>query len=118
GGQGGGASEAGWAIDAVTKQAAVFVHSLQTMDVFIGTLGQPITNKVFTVNAENYQEVSGSYFGGNVPAAFSPDGKYLSFLTIAPNDYGTCNNPGDDSSPDCAGPGQRCGRFKRCTAQE
>lgn len=118
GGQGGGSSEAGWVIDGVTKQAAVFVHSLQTMDVFIGKLGQPLTNKVFTVNAENYQEVSGSYFGGNVPAAFSADGKYLSFLTVAPNNYGTCNNPGSESSPDCKGPGQRCGRFKRCTAQE
>ncbi len=115
---GSGAPEASWHIDADLNKVAIFVHNLQTMDVYIGELGQAITNKVFTVNAENFQEVSGSYFGGAVPAAFSPDGKYLSFLTVAPNDYNLCTAPGNDSAPECTGPGQRCGRFQRCTAME
>ncbi|MBA2662613.1 MAG: hypothetical protein H0U74_09990 [Bradymonadaceae bacterium] len=113
-----GSSEGTWFIDPKVNKGVVYLHDLQTMDVFVGDLGRPITNKVFTVNSENFQDISGSYFGGYVPTAFSADGKYLSFLTTAPNDYARCQMPNSYDAPECTGPGQKCGRFKRCTAQE
>ncbi|QDG54641.1 hypothetical protein FIV42_29020 [Persicimonas caeni] len=107
------ATVGGWHIDPSTNQGMIFAPSLQTMDLRFGSLGGPITDTAFTVNAENYQQTSGSYFGESMPVGFSRDGKIAAFVTEAPNDYGEC-----ETAADCSGPGQRCGHQGRCTAYE
>ena len=104
------ATEGDWAVDARSGQAVVYNATLQTMSVRIGDLGAEIGDAVYTIDSSNYQETSGSYFGGNIPTAFSPDGKYMALVTQkAPMDYQLC-----ESSSECTGPGQRCGRSGRC----
>lgn len=97
-----------------TNTTVIYNPTLQTLDISVGTLGAPINagNKIYTIDSQNYQEVSGSYFGGNVPTAISPDGKYLAVMTTkAPLDTNAC----EDASQ-CTGVGERCGRFGRCTS--
>lgn len=92
----------------------VYNAQLQTLDISVGTLGTPISaaDKIYTIDSQNYQEVSGSYFGGNVPSAVSRDGKYLAVLTTkAPLDTNACTD-----ASQCTGVGERCGRFGRCSS--
>ncbi len=103
-----------WAADGDSEQAALMRPTLQSLNVTIGQLGSPITgDPTFTLDASNYQAVGGSYFGSNIPAAFSADGRYMAMSTSAPNDYGLCQ-----ADTDCSGTGQRCGVSGRCTAYE
>lgn len=103
----------GWHIDPASNQGMIFSPNLQTMDLRFGSLDGTITDTAYTVDAENYQQTSGSYFGESMPVAFSRDGKVAAFVTEAPNDYGEC-----ESASDCSGPVQRCGHQGRCTAIE
>lgn len=101
-----------WHVDVATQMGAVYTATLQTMDVKIGALGEEIAEVSFTIDSSNYQDVSGSYFGGQVPTAFSPDGKTMAIVTQkAPLDTNTC-----ESVAECLAPGERCGRFGRCAA--
>lgn len=107
-------TEGDWAIDPVTEKAAVYNATLQTMDIKLGELGDTIDTLAYTIDSSNYQETSGSYFGGSIPTAFSTDGQYMALVTQkAPMDYNLCEN-----ASECMGPGQRCGRFGRCSAIE
>lgn len=103
----------GWHIDPSTNQGMIFAPSLQTMDIRFGSLDAAISDTAYTVNAENYQQTSGSHFGESMPVAFSRNGKIAAFVTEAPNDYGEC-----ETAADCSGPVQRCGHQGRCTAIE
>ncbi|MEZ4460459.1 MAG: hypothetical protein R3E66_12195 [bacterium] len=97
-----------------TNLSVVFNPTLQTLDISVSALGTPVTaaDKIYTIDSQNYQEVSGSYFGGDVPAAVSADGKYLAVMTTkAPLDTNACTD-----ASDCTGVGERCGRFGRCTS--
>jgi hypothetical protein len=101
-------------VSPVAQTAIVYNATLQTLDVSVTPLGTPVTaaDKIYTLNSENYQEVSGSYFGGNVPSAISKDGKYLAILTTkAPLDTNACTD-----ASQCTGVGERCGRFGRCSS--
>jgi len=103
-----------WFISPQTNHAVTYRATLQTMDISVGDLNSAVDigDKVYTINAENYQEVAGSYFGGNVPTAISPDGKRMAMVTSsAPLDTNSCTN-----ASDCTGPGERCGRFGRCAS--
>lgn len=99
-------------IDEVSNKVVVYKPTLQELDISIGELGGDVQS-VYTIDAKNYQEVGGSYFGATIPTAFSPDGKYMALLTTAPNNYNTCESDGD-----CTGVGQHCGEQKLCTARE
>ncbi len=107
-------TEGDWHIDPATNRGVLYNATLQTMDVKIGELGGELTQLSYTIDSSNYQETSGSYFGGSIPTAFSDDGKVMALVTQkAPNDYNLCDN-----EVDCTGIGQRCGRFGRCSAIE
>ncbi len=103
----------GWFIDPATQTVMVYTPNIQTLDIKMGTLGTPVSDTTYTVDARNYQQTSGSYFGQTMPVAISPDGKVAAFVTQAPNDYGACQ-----SAADCSGPVKRCGQNNRCTAIE
>jgi hypothetical protein len=108
------ATEGDWHLDPESSAGVLYNATLQTLDVKIGELGDELQELTYTLNSENYQMTSGSYFGGSIPTAFSPDGKRMAFVTQkAPLDYNLC----DDAS-ECLGPGQRCGQFGRCAAIE
>lgn len=108
------ATEGDWFVDPAAQKAVVYNATLQTMDVKIADLGEEVGAAAFTIDSTNYQETSGSYFGGNIPTAFSPDGKYMALVTQkAPMDYGLCEN-----ASECIGVGERCGRFGRCSVIE
>lgn len=107
-------TEGDWHVDADAGVGVVYNATLQTMDVKIGDVGQEISTLAYTIDSSNYQETSGSYFGGSIPTAFSPDGKFMALVTQkAPLDYNNCTD-----GSQCTGPGQRCGRFGRCSAIE
>ncbi len=107
-----GGTEGDWHADPNSGNAVIYNPTLQTMDVLIGDTSGGITDVTYTIDSQNYQEVSGSYFGGNVDTAFSPDGKYMAMLTSkAPMDTNACT-----SAADCTGVGERCGRFDRCAS--
>lgn len=107
-------TEGDWFLAPETDTAVLFLPSLQTMDIAVGTLGEPLEVK-YTINSENYQEVSGSYFGGNIPTDITNDGKIMAVLTqSAPLDYNACDN----DSQCTQGPGQICGFKNRCAAIE
>lgn len=108
------ATQGDWQISSDAELAVTYRATLQTMDVLVGELGAIIDtpDKIYTINAENYQEVAGSYFGGNVPTAISKDGKRLAMITAsAPLDTNACTD-----ASQCTGPGERCGRFGRCAS--
>ena len=108
------ATEGDWHIDRATNRGVLYTATLQTMDVKIGELGTELNELTYTIDSSNYQETSGSYFGGSIPTAFSPDGGVMALVTQkAPNDYNLCEN-----ASECTGVGQRCGRFGRCSAIE
>jgi hypothetical protein len=106
-------AQGSWHLDEAAGKMVFFKPTLQTLDIQVEAFGQPASSVDYTINAENYQEVGGSYFGSTIPTAFSRDGKVMAVLTTAPNNYNTCQ-----SSADCKGVGQHCGRFKVCTAIE
>lgn len=108
------ATEGDWFFDPDSGKAVVYNATLQTLDVRIGDFGSEVGEAAFVIDSTNYQETSGSYFGGDIPTAFSPDGKFMALVTQkAPMDYNSC-----ESGADCVGPGQRCGRFDRCSVIE
>ncbi len=93
-----------------SDSVVVYQPTLQTLNVLYGELGMLQDTVDFTVNSQNYQEVSGSYFGGAVLTAFNDDGSRMAFVTQrAPLDSNSCQNESE-----CLGPGARCGRFDRC----
>src|SRR5690606_11983732 len=103
-----------WAADAVSERAVLMRSTLQALNVTIGQLGSPVMGEpTFTLDAANFQEVGGSYFGSNIPATFSPDGRYMAMITSAPNNYDLCQ-----ADSDCSGTAQRCGVSGICTAYE
>lgn len=108
-------TEGDWTFDPASGHAVVYSPTLQTLDVRIGSFGAEISDVTYTVDSSNFQETSGSYYGSTIPTAFSRDGNVMAMLTLSgPNDYGLCS-----SANDCTdGPGQRCGRFGRCSAIE
>lgn len=107
------ATEGDWHLDTESGLGVVFNATLQTMDVKVGSLGSEVSELTYTIDSSNYQETSGSYFGGSIPTAFSADGSVMAVVTTAPNDYNLCENESE-----CTGVGQRCGRFGRCSAIE
>lgn len=113
-----GATEGTWFLAPEANISVAYRHGLQTMEVLVGGLGEALNEPAFTVDAQNYQEISGAYFGGFVPTAVSGDGQRVAFMTLAPNDYNACDDPDTENSAQCTGPGQKCGRFERCTALE
>lgn len=105
-----------WQYSKAAGKAAVFSPTLQTLSIRVADTGTSITegDQIYLIDAANYQEVGGSYFGSNIPAAFSPDGRYLAILTSAPNKYNLC-----EGNAQCdASLGQHCGEEKVCTARE
>lgn len=105
-----------WFVDPSNDVGVLYTADLQTMDIHVGPLGTAIDPGLFIykIDSSNYQAVSGSYFGGDVASAISGDGKVLALLTQkAPMDYNACSDVSQ-----CTGPGQRCGRFDRCSAIE
>ena len=107
-------TEGDWHLEPEQNLAVVYNATLQTMDVKIGDLDQEVTQLTYTIDSSNYQETSGSYFGGSIPTAFSRDGSVMALVTQkAPNDYNLCANESE-----CTGVGQRCGRFGRCSVIE
>jgi hypothetical protein len=106
-------STGNWFISTEADQGIRFTYTPQTLDLNFGPLDGPINAHSFTVDAQNYQQTSGGYFGQSMPIAISDDGKVAAFVTVAPNNYGEC-----EAASECTGPGQRCGRFGRCTAIE
>lgn len=108
------ATEGDWYVASESNTGVLYNATLQTLEVKIGELGSELEELTYTLNSENYQETSGSYFGGSIPTAFSDDGKLMAMVTQkAPLDYNLCEN-----ASECLGPGQRCGRFGRCAAIE
>lgn len=108
-----GTTLGGWFLDPATNTSMVYLPQIQNLDIKMGTLDGPAGETTYTVNAENYQQTSGSYFGSSMPVSVSPDGKLAAFVTRAPNDYGECS-----TAADCSGPVKKCGRYGRCTAIE
>lgn len=107
-------TEGDWYLAPQSKKAVLFRPSLQTMDVAVGAFDETLEVK-YTINSENYQQVSGSYFGGNIPTDITNDGKIMAVLTqSAPLNYNACEN----DSQCTQGPGQICGFKKRCAAIE
>lgn len=92
--------------------------SLQELKVKLGTMSE--LDAEVSLGGANFQESGGSYFDGNVDAAFSDDGSRLTFLTSAPNDYETCtrSNPQDRYSGECEAVAARCGAQRRCSRWE
>ncbi len=92
--------------------------SLQELRVKLGTMSE--FDAEITLGGSNFQERGGSYFDGNVDAAFNDDGSRLTFLTSAPNDYEACtrSNPQDRYSGDCEVASARCGAQRRCSRWE
>lgn len=108
------ATQGDWLIAPDSAKAITFEATLQTMTVRVGDLGENIGPEaaVHTIDGSNYQEVAGSYFGGNVPSAVSADGKLLAVATSsAPLDTNACTD-----ASQCTGPGERCGIFGRCSS--
>lgn len=105
-----------WIIDEGAGRAVLFSPTLKSLSIRVNDFGTPITadDQIYVIDGSNYQEVGGSYFGTNIPAAFSPDGRYLALLTTAPNNYSACEGNGDCD----AAAGQHCGEEKRCTVRE
>ncbi|MFP4599279.1 MAG: hypothetical protein ACLFVJ_13555 [Persicimonas sp.] len=103
----------GWHVDPDSDMGVIFSPEPQVLRLKIGDLGETISETTYTLSAENYQEISGGYFGSSMPVEISADGKLMAFVTEAPNNYGAC-----DVASDCSGPVQRCGRFGQCTAIE
>ena len=107
-------TEGDWYISPRSSMAVLFNPSLQKLDISIGAFGETLEKK-YTINSENYQEVSGSYFGGNIPTDMTDDGKIMAVLTqSAPLNYNACDN----DSQCTQGPGQVCGFKNRCAAIE
>ncbi|RAL23614.1 hypothetical protein DL240_05495 [Lujinxingia litoralis] len=104
-----------WEIDPVSGRTALFMPTLETVDVLVGELGTPIgaEDNLVTISGANYPGEAGSYFLGVLPTAFSADGNLVAFLTVGPNDYQECG-----SNADCTGTAQQCGDANRCTAIE
>lgn len=99
-----------WFIAPDADKVAVYQPTLQTLDVLVGDLGELQDSVDFTVDAQNYQEVSGSYFGGQTLTAINDEGTRMAFVTQrAPLDGDACTNDSE-----CLAPGARCGRFDRC----
>lgn len=105
-----------WYVDDVTGKSVLYSPTLQTLSIRVGEVGTAIeeADQVYLLDAANYQEVGGSYFGTNIPSALSSDGRYLALLTTAPNNYASCM-----SDAECDGErGQHCGEEGRCTVRE
>jgi hypothetical protein len=103
----------GWHIDPASDRQAIFLPHTQELQLRFNELGSSDSSDTYTYDAQNYQQVSGSYFSSSMPVAFSNDGQLAAFVTEAPNDYGTCSD-----ASDCSGPVKRCGRHDRCTSIE
>ncbi len=107
-------TEGDWFLSPSSEKTVLFRPSLQTLDIYVGGFTEA-PSKSYTINSENYQEVSGSYFGGNIPTDITEDGKVMAVLTqAAPLNYNSCDN----DSQCTQGPGQICGFKKRCAAIE
>jgi hypothetical protein len=106
-------AQGSWHLDEAAGRVVFYRPTLQTLAISVSEFGQPVGDVDYTVDATNYQAVSGSYFGATIPTAFSRDGKVMATLTNAPNNYNTCQ-----TSADCKGVGQHCGEKKLCTAIE
>jgi len=105
-----------WHISSTAGKAVTFSPSLQSLSIRVADIGSSITSadQIHVIDGSNYQETGGSYFGSNIPVAFSPDGRYMALLTTAPNNYNTCEGNGDCD----AAKGRHCGEDKLCTARE
>jgi hypothetical protein len=106
-------STGNWFISPEADQGVRFTYTPQTLDLSFDSLDGHLDANTFTVDAQNYQQTSGGYFGQSMPIAISDDATVAGFVTVAPNNYGACQD-----ASECSGPGQRCGRFNRCTAIE
>lgn len=106
-------AQGSWHLDDKAGKVVFFKPTLQTLDIAVADFGEAAGAVDYTIDATNYQAVSGSYFGSTVPTAFSRDGKVMAVLTTAPNNYNTCQ-----TSADCTGVGQHCGEKKLCSAIE
>ena len=96
------------------NKAVLLLPKLQTLDLSIGELGDPLGQVDYTFDGRNYQPVSGSFFiSPNLPTAISKDGDLMALLVTSPNNYNRC-----DTIADCSGVGQHCGESKRCTVLE
>lgn len=105
-----------WHISSTAGKAVTFSPSLQTLSIRVADIGTSITsaNQIHVIDGGNYQETGGSYFGSNIPVAFSPDGRFMALLTTAPNNYNVCSGNGDCD----AAKGRHCGENDLCTARE
>lgn len=108
-------SPGGWSYSTEANKAVLLRPTLQDLSIFIGDTGQTLSEPLaLKLGGKNYQETGGSYFSGNIPVAFSADGKYMALISTAPNDYNVC-----ETTADCdTDRGQHCGREKRCTVRE
>jgi len=97
--------------------------SAQSMAIRVGTATEPPGDGGFELGGPNFQQESGSYFGGNIMTAASRDGQLLAFATTgAPNDYGYCTRQQSNdawSSEECDTSNVfKCGTEQRCTRLE
>lgn len=109
-------SQDSWTVGKESGKVVVFSPTLQTLSVRVGALSDKVSaaDEAYVIDGSNYQMVSGAYFSNNIPAAISPDGKYLAVLTDSPNNYNLCA-----TNADCdVARGQHCGDKKLCTVRE
>ncbi len=114
-----------WVVDPVNDAGLLFVvgESNSTLDVEIGAATDRQDVSSFQIDGANFQEESGAFFGGAVPAAFSRDGRVGAFVTQeAPNDGAYCTRDNEQnawSTSDCdTDLYYKCGNDQRCTRLE
>lgn len=105
-----------WWVEPTSGQIVLFQPTLQTLGVVLGTLGDDLStlDPAYTFPGYGYQDVGGSYYGPNQPAAFRGDGRYLATHALSPNAYNACS----DSTQCDQAVGQHCGSESRCVVRE
>lgn len=104
-----------WDADPNADRAIVFLPTLETVEIWIGSIsaGVNASNRVTELGRENLPGSAGSFYLGQLPAAFSPDGRFVAVSTVGPNAHGSCV-----VNDDCTGTSHVCGTNDRCVAIE
>jgi len=114
-----------WFVDPEHDLGVLFSvgDSSQTLEMKVGGANSRESDSTYTFGGSNFQEESGSFFGGNVMTEASDDGERLAVaFTGAPNSYQSCNRETRNdpwSTEECDTSNMfKCGEQGRCTRLE